>query len=345
MLNIIYMLLTVLVPVALVVLGVAYFTGRNAGVRNSLASVFELDTEHGLIKQGLLWLAIGLPLALGVAFGIWAWSGHSVELSATGYKKFIEISILPLAIMSISLPMAGLVSRFHSTQQAAKQISITLLKNNLDSFAAHRKGMLEYFSSLDEMVYFDELKFQYKTHPVLHKRFFLGSPERGWPSRNENSFDSVEQRLQAAAKFLIPVLEGSSKARLNDYLYASLNIYLVAEALHIKEITHDMARRGVYYKWSEGDGGATTLGVRTLETLAALRFTREFYGNLCDFSGRPRLKLEKELEDVFYKTDYWLKKGEYIEAIHSSELATLVEQGKAEYGEKHIKNMEGEKLV
>lgn len=335
MLDIVYMLLTVIVPVALTTLGVVLCIGYGAGVKSKILSVFDLNSEHGLIKQGLLWLAIGVPLSLGFAFGIWSWVGYSLNLSADGYRKFIEISILPLAIMSVSLPLAGLVSRFHSTQQAAKQISITMIKNNLDAFAAHRKGMLEYFSDFEDMTYFDEYKFKYKTHPVLHKRFFSGSPEKGWPSRNESSFDALEKRLEQAAVFLIPVLNGTSLRRLDDYLHASLNIYGAADALHIKEITHDMARSGVYVKWENSEGGVLTIGLKTLEALAALRFVREYYNNFCDFSGRPRMEISTELEAVFLKTEYWLKKGDYIESIHLQDIVGLVEAGRAEYGEKH----------
>ncbi|KAA0984021.1 hypothetical protein FQ192_28805 [Pseudomonas sp. ANT_J12] len=339
MFSMVCLAVTVVTPVILTILGVMYCVGSGNNIKSKFLSVFELRPEHGLVKQGLLWLAIGLPLNLGLGLGIWVWSGYSINLSAEGYRKFVEISILPLAIMSISLPLASLVSRFHSTQQAAKQISITLFKNNLDAFSAHRKGMLDYFSDFDPMKYFDELTFEYKVHPVLHKRFFSGTPEKGWPSRNEASFDEVERHLKQAATFIIPVLSGTSKARVNDYLHASLNIYLAAEALHIKEIIHGMARRGVYVKWNSSDGGVSTLGVKTLETLAALRFSREFYNNFCDFSGRARMEMSNELEEVFLKTEYWLKKGEHIEAIHLEELARLVENGGAEYGEKHARNM------
>lgn len=338
MMDVVIMLLTIVAPVVFIVFGVVWFIGRGTDLRSRIVSIFELDSERGLIKQGLLWLAIGVPLSLGFAFGFWAWSGYSLNLSADGYKMFLEISILPLAIMSTSLPLAGLVSRFHSTQQAAKQIAITMLKNNLDAFSAHRKGMLEYFSSFEDMTYFDEFKFVYRTHPVLHKRFFNGSPENGWPIRNEVSFDNVEKWLRQAAASLIPVLTGTSEDRLNDYLQASLKIYCAAEMLHIKEVTHDMARRGVYVKWENGNGGVLTLGGKTLETLAALRFVREYYNNFCDFSGRPRMEVSEEIEDVFLKTKYWLEKGEYIESINLDELVKLVENGQAEYGENHVRS-------
>ncbi|WP_426219809.1 hypothetical protein [Pseudomonas sp. DWRC2-2] len=336
MLSMVYMFLTIIVPVALTTSGVVWCLGRGERIRRKVLSIFELDSELGLIKQGLLWLAIGIPLSLGLAFGIWVWAGYSLSLSADGYRKFIEISILPLAIISISLPLAGLVSRFHSTHQAAKQISITTFKNNLDAFSAHRKGMLEYFSNFEKMSYFGKYDFEFKTHPVLHKRFFTGSPEKGWPERNDRSFDNVEKNLEQASVYLFKVLSGASNYKLNDYLQASLKIYLAANSLHIKEITRDMVQRGVYVRWENSEGGVSTLGITTLETLAALRFTREYYNNFCDFSGRPRMKLSNELETVFVKTEYWIKKGEFIESIHRDELSVLIEQGEAEYGEQNV---------
>lgn len=334
--NILFIFLTTFLPIALTILAVTLLIGYGDNLKRKFISVFELNSEHGLVKQGLLWLAIGLPLAIGVSFGVWSWAGYSVSLNADGYKKFIEISILPLAIMSISLPLAGLVSRFHSTQQSAKQISLTTIKNNLDAYAAHRKGMHEYFSYLKPTKYFDTYDFNYEVHPVLHKRFFSGSPEKGWPNRNEDSFSEIENHLERAAKFLLPVLDGESERRLENYLEASVRIYLAAQGLHIKKITHDMTRTGVFVRWKNREDGALTLGVKTLETLAALRFTREFYNNFCDFSGRSRLKFSKDLEDVFLKTDYWLAKVDHIENIYLTEISILVKNGGADYGENHM---------
>ena len=50
------------------------------------------------------------------------------------------------------------------------------------------------------------------------------------------------------------------------------------------------------------------------------------------------MKISDELEDVFSKTDYWLKKGEHIENIHLQEISILVSKGEADYGEKHVQN-------
>lgn len=328
------LLLTIVVPPAIVLFTVCMALSP-ANSNSRVLSVFKLDTEHGLLKQGLLWMAIGGPVSLGLAFGAWIWAGYNVELSSSGYRKFLEISILPLGLMSISLPLAGLVSSFHSTQQAAKQILLNKVKNNIDAFYSHRKGMIEYFSAMDDMVYFGEFTFSYRIHPVLHKRFFRGSPETGWPSLIEGSFEAIEQHIRSAAAKLIPVLSGTNHLALEFYLLASNEIYIAANGLHIKKITLDMVSTGVYVKNSGSESGYLTMGVTTKETLVAIRFIYEFYNNLCDFAGRERMELSDDLLEVLTKTEYWLEKGSFIEDLHLNDIGALIEAGGATINERH----------
>lgn len=334
MLDSLLLFMTILCPALIIYSLVVKMCGAGHNLRSTALSVFELDTEHGLIRQGLLWLAIGIPLAMGLAFGLWAWTGYEVSLNAEGYKKFVEISLLPLAIMSTSLPLAALVSRFHSTQQAARQIILSKSKNNLDAYYAHRKSMFEYFKELDDIEYFRTYKFNYKIDPVLHKRFFIGSPENGTPIMHERRFIQIEDQIKGAASSLLGVLSGTSKDPLSFYLTAGRYIYLAAQTLNLKAIRFEMKDRGIYVPYNDTDG-APTFGTSTLETLAALRFTREFYNNLCDFSGRSRMPLPPELDDVFYKTEFWLNKGKFIEALHDGPIAALLASGRASLGEKH----------
>ncbi|MGA3683489.1 hypothetical protein [Pseudomonas graminis] len=338
------LLLTIIVPPAIVLFAVCMALSP-ADSTNRIFSVFKLDTEHGLLKQGLLWMAIGGPVGLGLAFGAWIWADYNVELSSLGYRKFLEISILPLGIMSISLPLAGLVSSFHSTQQAAKQISLNKVKNNIDAFYSHRKAMIEYFSAMDDMVYFGEYSFSYKIHPVIHKRFFRGSPETGWPSLIEGSFEAIEQHIRSATAKLIPVLSGTNNLALDFYLLASNEIYIAAKGLNIKQITLDMVSTGVYVKYPDSESGYLTMGVTTKETLVSIRFIYEFYNNLCDFAGRERMELSDDLLKVLTKTEYWLEKGTFIEGLHLNEIAALIETGAATTNERHPTIIERERLA
>ena len=334
MLDLALLAATILCPALTIFWLVSRKLGEGHDLHTKARSVFELNTEHGLIRQGLLWLAIGIPLSLGFAFGLWTWSGYEVSLTTEGYKRFAEISLLPLALMSTSLPLAALVARFHSTQQAARQITLSRTKNNLDAYYAHRKAMFEYFKEIDDTKYFNQYTFSYKTHPVVHKRFFIGTPEDGTPVVHKRAFEQIESFIHGAASHLRGVLDGSNKNSFSFYLAANTDIYHAAKKLNIKKIYMTMREQGVYVRY-EDDSDAPTFGTSTLETLAALRFTWEYYNNLCDFSGRDRMDIPSELEAVFTKTEFWLNKGKFIEALHEGPIAELVASGRASPGELH----------
>ncbi|PPS39432.1 hypothetical protein B0F86_18955 [Pseudomonas syringae] len=337
-----FFLLTMLVANIIWMVLVVDKFGKGERLSLRIRSSFVLNTSEGLIKQGLLWAAILAPLLNGFAIGFWAWRGHSPLFNPEGFAEFIKISLLPLGVMSISLPLAGLISRVHSTQQAARQIQqaetqiqINSFKSNLDAFYAHRKGLLEYFSGLPEIDYFGKRKFDFKIHPVLHKRFFNGSPEQGWPSVNNGLFWEVESKLMLAAKLLRPVLEVgwvSDPKALDFYLNACSAIYIVAQHLGIKKIYHDLVQEGVTVKYEGSD--MVSLGVTTADVLASIRFAREFLNNLCDYAGRVRMKVPNDLEVVFYKTELYLEKKS-VEFLHSDPIYNLILDGDASVNERH----------
>ncbi|MEZ9964380.1 hypothetical protein AB4390_00895, partial [Vibrio splendidus] len=145
MTNLVHLITIVLIPLLAVVGGIGVVLGPSS---------FKLDAKNGLLNQGLLWLAILLPISYFFVFGFIAWEGYTIEISSKGLIKFFEISKIPLTFISLALPLTILVARFHSTEQTATQIAITSHKNNLDSFYAHRKEMFSYFSQLEETDYF-----------------------------------------------------------------------------------------------------------------------------------------------------------------------------------------------
>ncbi|MCD5972001.1 hypothetical protein [Pseudomonas quasicaspiana] len=331
---------TLLLPILLSLVCITHFLGKGEWGFQRITSILKLDTAHGLIRQGLLWLAILIPLGVGVSLGSWVWLGRAVDLSQSGFNTFIEISILPLAIVSVALPLAGLVSRFHSTQQTAKQIEVVSYKNNLDAFYTHRKELISYFSAIPDIKYFNLIEFEYGIHPVLHVRFFLGSPEKGFPRVNRGSFDYVERRLLSAAKFMLPVLEGRCEtlSLLDLYLNACNDVYLAAKALHVKKVTHELIQTGVLVsskKVAPGEYDMLTIGTTTLEMLASIRFVKGCYDNLCDFAGEPRLEIPKMLDDVFNKTEKYISKELVIERLHKWDLAGMVASGRACYDVNH----------
>ncbi|MBA6043734.1 hypothetical protein [Pseudomonas lactis] len=335
------LMVTISLAVLVSLMLVACFVGKGEWGWSRVNSTLQLDTSQGLAHQGLLWLSISTPVAIAVSLGLWVWPKYSFELSPAGFKNFIDISILPLAIMSLSLPLSGLIAKFHSTQQTAKQIEVVSFKNNLDAFYTHRKEMLAYFAALDKVDYFGVATFEYNLHPVLHLRFFSGTPENGLPAVDMDAFRLVEASILSAAKFLKGVLvldRVTSISTLDIYLHACESIRVAAESLHITKITRDFVLQGVLIrseKCKPPSYDMVTLGTTTLHALAAIRFVRGFYDNLCDFAGVSRWVVSKELDLVFYGGKSLIEGELQIELLHKTEIQHLVEIGSARYNEKH----------
>lgn len=337
----ILLVLTVLFPVVVSMAVVIFFLGEGRWSRARFKSVFQLDTSKGLVHQGLLWLVVLIPVSVATSLGGWVWADYALELSSGGFKKFIEISILPLAVMSLSLPLAGLISRFHSTQQTAKQIEVVSFKNNLDAFYTHRKELLAYFDAMPEVNYLGVVDVKYKLHPALHLRFFNGAPKQGWPQVNNSSFEEVGRNISAGAKFLRWTLEPSVKGNisaLDCYLNACRDIFLAAQALHVRDVNRTLVSRGVMIKTglvSQEGYDMITMGTTTLEALAAIRIVKSYYDNLCDFAGVARLEIS-EAHDIVFKGGQRILDGELvIENLHEVEIAGLVASGRARYDENH----------
>lgn len=328
-------------PVILSIWVVAIFLGKGAWGGRRLISVFEFDTSKGLISQGLLWLSITTPIFVALSLGAWIWPSYEVLISSKGFKNFIEISILPLAVMSISLPLAGLISRFHSTQQTAKQIEVVSFKNNLDAFFTHRKELISYFSAMEPVTYLGVVEFKYVIHPVLHVRFFEGVPEKGWPVVKRKSFNNVEHGILRGAQHLVGVLAPTEDCGFDDldrYLQGCKEIYLAAQALHIREITQGLVSRGVMLKSSscpEHGWDLLTIGTTTAEVLAAIRYVKNYYDNLCDFAGVARMIVPDGYEVVFHGGQRLLAGDLTIENLHMFDIQQMVDDGRAQYDEKH----------
>jgi hypothetical protein len=154
--------------------------------------LLSITPDTGLLKQPLLWLSIMTPAAYFVAFGSVAWSDYSPKLSGTGLSTFLSISVFPLTLLSLAVPLSVIVASFHSTEQTAVQIKITTHKNNLESYYSHRSELFAYFDRLGPQIYMDLFTANFKIHPRIHKMFFNGSPDRGVPEINEEMFTSSQ---------------------------------------------------------------------------------------------------------------------------------------------------------
>ena len=339
--NGILLALTLLVSVTVTVAMVSFFIGEGRISKEKISLIFQLDTSKGLIHQGLLWLAIFIPLAMAMTLGGWVWAGYELDISSDGFKKFLEISILPLAVMSLSLPLAGLISKFHSTQQTAKQIEVVSFKNNLDAFYTHRKELLAYFDAMPDVNYLGIIDVKYKLHPVIHVRFFEGAPKQGWPKANVGSFETVGRNICAGALFLKGAIEPSADSHLSPldcYLSGCRDIFLAAQSLHVHYVTSGLVSKGVMIKSGAKNQigyDLLTIGTTTIEALAAFRIVKSYYDNLCDFAGIARLVIPEALGIVFQGGQRILDGDLVIERLHETEIAELIACGRGRYDENH----------
>lgn len=343
MLGTLMLVATILVAFAIAVIFIFLTFGEGDGFDQKLKSIFKLNERFGLAHQGLLWLSIAVPVSLGLCLGGWAWWGYTVSLSSSGFKVFVEISIVPLAVMSLALPVAGLVSRFHSTKQAAKQIEVVSLKNNLDAFYSHRKELVAYFDCMKSVVYLDAVKFKYPIHPVLHKRFFDGLPAGGTPEIIVESFEAVERKiLSAASALMVAFTYPDREMALNSYLQACTDIIQVSTWLGVRKIYTGLRNKGVFVYSDTKSAvvgnrieGYATIGCTTAEILASIRFVRGFYDCLCDFSGFRRMQIDGH-DLVFHGGKKLIESEPIIESLHDNEIATAVSAGKAAFEVNHI---------
>lgn len=86
---------------------------------------FSLNPETGLDKQLIFWVAILLPITLSLILGFNVWCGYVLSFDTEGYSTFLNISKLPIAVSSLSIPLGVLVGKLHSAKQTARQIIYT----------------------------------------------------------------------------------------------------------------------------------------------------------------------------------------------------------------------------
>ncbi|AUU86169.1 hypothetical protein [Leclercia sp. LSNIH1] len=108
---------------------------------------FKMNAEP-LTHQQLFKAAIIIPIVSFLMIGFICWREYDLKLDADGFNKFIEISKLPLGLLSLSIPFGVVVNNIHRTIQTDKQIKEAERKNKADGFYSHRKNTIEMFESL-----------------------------------------------------------------------------------------------------------------------------------------------------------------------------------------------------
>lgn len=128
---------------------------------------FQMDSGP-LTRQALFWASIRIPTLSFLYFGFFSWAGKDLRFDYLGFNHFIEISKLPLGMLSISIPFVAIVNNIHRTIQTDDQIQQTKKKNRIDEFYAHQKSHIDYFTSIMSGKFFFKPKPRKRGTVVIH---------------------------------------------------------------------------------------------------------------------------------------------------------------------------------
>ncbi|MCD5970441.1 hypothetical protein [Pseudomonas quasicaspiana] len=324
--------LSLFIPLFLAAIVVVAVVGRGSWRKARWLSAFTMHPDQGLVRQGLLWLSIFVPLFYGLGAGIIVWSNYEISLTPEGLSSFVKISTIPLAVFSLSLPLTILVSRLHATAQTANQITITRYKNNIDTFYSHRKELFSYFGQIGEVNFLGCINAKFKLHPQIHKVFFKGKPDAGTPLANEEEFKDIEGKIDSALWKIHAVFTDANPELTYDFYVANLcsDIYRLALKLGLTEIYVELAEKSVLvpFPLETGTKPLMTVGTTSTELIAAFRYIYSFYSNLCDFAGLQALDRRNDdnhkyiFEGEAYKN---IKKPPVIERLHAEDIKNTLD--------------------
>ncbi|QOU03809.1 hypothetical protein IM720_24360 [Pseudomonas fluorescens] len=293
--------------------------------------VFSLDPDHGLAKQALFWWSICTPAVYFIVFGLISWNDYRISISPEGFKNFITISTLPIALLSLSIPLGVVVARFHSTEQTARQIIIIRHKNNLDAFYSHRKEFFAYFDKIGSVNFLDTLELGYKINPRLHGLLFKGSPENGTPELDTALISQVIGKINLIRNCLNKVILNSDPEQtFTWYTIASREIYWISITFGIVEINNKLNNISVTLVGHNAEGNIIrqrSIGTTTTQAICAYRCVKSYLLTILHFAGNQTAIDEVYENDIEYidKTGAYMHvhlNGPVIEQSFSGGLGT-----------------------
>ncbi|MZG45153.1 MULTISPECIES: hypothetical protein [Dickeya] len=162
-------------------------------------------SDKRLTKQRLFCQSVRFPVISGFYFGVFSWIGHEPKFNSDGFLYFIEISKLPIGMISLAIPFVAIVSSIHRTIQTEaqmkkiqKQIDMATKKNRSDSYIAHFKTCSDIFKTLPSFIlsrkseeseaYF-HIEVSVSHSFLLYKKIFSeSSMENGYSEKVDDSF-------------------------------------------------------------------------------------------------------------------------------------------------------------
>lgn len=189
---------------------------------------YSMNAER-LTSQPLFTASIIIPIVSFFCLGYIAWSGHSLRLDGEGMNNFLNISKLPIAVLSLAIPFGVIVNNIHRTIQTDKQIKEAESKNFMDRYYAHKKNTIENLQNIDlsELHIINKYsKLEFKNCHSTYKKFYP------FASIKNNDFNADSAMIEKANNLFLQLNKLVNKTELNtitDYYY---NLNQVEELLH-----------------------------------------------------------------------------------------------------------------
>lgn len=319
----------ILVPPLLVVAIIMLTIVIKADKAPSLLAMVTLNSKKSLAHQPLLWFSLCLPLTYFFSFGAIVWGQSSLDLSDKGFENFIKISTLPLLLLSLAVPFSLLIWRFHATLQTAEQIELASYKNNIDTYYAHKKALIDHFGGIPARTYEGGIKAVFALHPRLHLKFFKNTPpNEGIPDINTACFEEAINFLRTARHAIYVTLTTADDVeRVQNYIVACDEVYQLGSLLVLEPIFGPLYEKSLKRKYpdciktsEDGRRAFTPLGDNSDELIGAYRYCRSFMRLLCEFAGYDIKFFERDGRyDFVDKGRHYLPKSKErrVEAILS----------------------------
>lgn len=216
----------------------------------NLCHLFILNPQKNLWHQPLFWLVIISPIIFSFSFGAPIWSNYEIDISSTGYDKFIEISKLPLAILALCIPLGALIAKVFSSSQAAAQIVENERKNNFELYYKHSEKFSEYLTHnlkltpIINRVIGNNDEILSLIHLLYADIFPLSTPTKGCSLNYDNEkLLKIRNEFEKAIQFL-DVLTKSNHKSVTAYNYSNLSSSLI-------RIMSSLALSKIYLNWED----------------------------------------------------------------------------------------------
>ncbi|ECV9990397.1 hypothetical protein F3Q50_16960, partial [Salmonella enterica subsp. enterica] len=190
---------------------------------------FKMNAES-LTHQPLFKAALTIPIISFFLLGFVAWNGHDFQIDTEGFNNFLNISKLPLAVLSLSIPLGVVVNNIHRTIQTDKQIKEAEKKNKVDFFYAHRKNTIEalqHLESLDIPLIKKNTKLEFENCYSTYRKCYP------YASTTNSNFDASKDYIQNAELIWRQLVELFKKEEINDYIELYTHIYRIEKLLEI----------------------------------------------------------------------------------------------------------------